>query len=385
MNAEPIKAMAIDGQASVPADCRGYYFDLAPVLAHCDLLRRHPDRAMVMCQHQVKLIAPGEVMLPRDQGFFLVILNHTGPAADALANEVNLALLALFFGTDALDGIAALFHPVTHGQLLEAGVSAALPPSAAAKPVAADPAMRIWQGADLKSGILPMHNLQREGASIYMCGPVGKRAGRTAFGSAIFKDCDPKDRPALDAAMLEHGLGFARQIVPTKFVAAICCGVGFETLAWSRGRQTYLQALRKADVAANPLVIIRIEDVPPGTTSGRLAEMVGALRPLARRVFVQMPDCGVSLMTSGNIGAAGLCATLPDKASAPEIVRIATKLQRAGLVQQAVTCVDNMADDQAMTLLRSAGIRFAAARPDDSSIKLGGFALEGELSSAYAA
>ena len=157
------------------------------------------------------------------------------------------------------------------------------------------------RGGDLKSGFLPMLNLQREGPSIYMCGAVGKHAGRTVFGASVFRDCDPKTRPALDAAMLGYGLGFARQIVPTGFAAAICVGVSFETLAWSRGRQLYLQALRVAGTAENPFLIIRIRDVPPGTTTGRLAELVAMIRPVVRRVLGQLPDCEIGLMQSGCI------------------------------------------------------------------------------------
>jgi hypothetical protein len=214
-----------------------------------------------------------------------------------------------------------------------------------------------------------------------MCGAVGKRGGQTVFGASVFRDCDPKDRPALDAAILEYGLEFARQIVPTKFAAAICAGVSFETLAWSRGRQLYLQALRTAGMAGNPFLIIKIEDVPIGTTSARLAELVAMVRPFVRRVFVQLPDCEIGLMQSGHIGAAGLCITLPSSASPPIIVRLANQLSRAAMVQQALSCVDGMEGSQAIPLLRAAGIRFAAACPDDRSIQLGGFPLDAEYSS----
>jgi hypothetical protein len=372
-----------EGQAGISARCQGYHFDLEPIFVHCESLRRHPDRAILMCQHQVRLLAPGELMLARESGFYLIIQSCIGSAADALANEVNLALLALFFGTDSLNGISALFRPVAYGEMLEAGIAAALPAPipAAAKADESLLLMRFTQGRDLKSGFLPMLNLQREAPSIYMCGAVSKRGGQTVFGTSVFRDCDPKDRPALDVAMLEYGLGFARQIVPTKYAAAVCCGVSFETLAWSRGRQLYLQALRAAGMAANPFFIIKIEDVPLGTTSARLAELVAMVRPLVRRVFVQLPDCEIGLMQSGHIGAAGLCITLPPNASPPTIVRLANQLRRAAMVQQALSCVDGMEGGQALPLLRALGIRFAAACPDDRSIQLGGFPLEAECSS----
>jgi hypothetical protein len=119
----PDQGFAIgEDQAGISAGCLGYHFDLAPILAHCESLRRYPDGALVMCQHQVRLLAPGDLFLARDSGFYLIIQTCIGAAADALANEVNLALLSLFLGTDTLSGIAALFRPVAYGEMLEAGV-----------------------------------------------------------------------------------------------------------------------------------------------------------------------------------------------------------------------------------------------------------------------
>ena len=50
--------------------------------------------------------------------------------------------------------------------------------------------------------------------------------------------------------------------------------------------------------------------------------------------------------------------TLPPNASPTTVVRVANQVNRAALVQRAVSCVDGMPGDMAVPLLRAAGIRF---------------------------
>jgi hypothetical protein len=372
------QTMAIDGRPAIDPHCAAYYFDLAPVLERCEGMRRNPERMRLMCRNHIRLLAPAELMIPRDGGFYLVMQTRNGAAADALAKEISTALLELFFGTDCFAGIASLFRAVSHGEMVEAGVGVTARP--AIHPVADDAGASLSSiplrpmghlASELKFGFLPMVNMQKEVPSIFLCGVVVRREGRLAFGPEALKGCDPKARPWVDIAALEYSLAFARQIVPTKFAAAICTSVSFETLAWSRGRQVYQNALRAADVADNPFVIVKIDDVPTGTPVSRLAEIVATVRPFVKRVFVRLPDSDIALTQGGYIGATGLCMALPPKASPPAIVRAATWLNRACAVQNAISCIEGADDEHAMPLLRAAGIRFVAGRADDRSIQRG--------------
>jgi hypothetical protein len=375
------QTMAIDGRPAIDPQCSAYYFDLAPVLERCEGMRRNPERMALMCRNHIRLLAPAELMIPRDGGFYLVMQTRNGASADALAKEISTALLELFFGTDCFAGIPSLFRAVTHGEMVEAGVGVTARPPASAMPLVAPETCAAPAGAvlrpvanlasELKFGFLPMVNMQNEVPSIFQCGVVGRREGRLAFGSEALKGCDPKARPWVDMAALDYSLDFARQIVPTRFAAAICTSVSFETLAWSRGRQVYQGALRAANVAENPFVIVKIDDVPPGTPASRLAEIVATVRPFVKRVFVRLPGSEIALTQGGYIGAAGLCLALPPKATPPAIVRGAAWLNRACAVQNAVSCVEGADGEHAMPLLRAAGIRFVAGRADDRSIQRG--------------
>jgi hypothetical protein len=384
--------LVLGGQAAVTAHCPAYYFDFVHIFERCEALRQHPERIALMCQNRVRAIALGELMLTREQGFFLIVQTRVGPAAEALANEISVALMQLFFGSDSLTGLAALFRALPYEEMCETGIAMPPPqPTAPAAQIAAgglqagisrspvrnpDPLEHLAQSTlpgfeGLKSGFLPMFNIQRESPSIYMCGAVGRRYGKMEFGPAALRCCSPKDRPSLDEAMLEYSVGFTRQIVPTKFTAAISTSVSYETLAWSRGRQLYQHALRALDAANNPFLVVKIDDVPPGTPASRLAEIVATVRPFVKRVVLHLPVCDVGLIQSGQIGAAALCATLPAYAKPPAIERFATWLNRTAMGQQALSCVDGIYDANALPLLRAAGIRFAAGCADEDSIHLG--------------
>lgn len=168
------------------------------------------------------------------------------------------------------------------------------------------------------------------------------------------------DRPSLDEAMLEHCLTMARKIASTKMIAAVATSVAFETLAWSRGRQLYQHALRRANAACNPFLIVKISDIPTGTPVTRLSEIVAMIRPFAKRVFLHVPDVDMHWPLSGNIGVSGLVATLPQKSTPAAAACISTRLVRLAVAQNALTCVEGADRTDAIGIIRAAGTRFAS-------------------------
>ena len=80
--------LVLNAQAAVARHCPAYYFDFIHVYGRCDSLRQYPERVALMCQNRVRTIAPGRLMLPRKQSFFLIVQTRLGAAADALASVV---------------------------------------------------------------------------------------------------------------------------------------------------------------------------------------------------------------------------------------------------------------------------------------------------------
>ena len=356
-----------------------FFFDFSAVLDRCEALRRNPERIVLMCQNQVRSLAPDELMIPRDKGFLLVVRTRFGDAAEALASEINAALHRRLFGSDHRPDTPPMFRPVRHGEVLEFGLVShsrrTLLTARSRRPVKpsqqpAPPAPPEW--TDFKPGLLPIFNLQQEAPPIYLSGPVSIRDGKYLFGGEALKFCHPQYRPSLDIAMLEFALNLLPYGTPAKQVSAVATSVSYETLAWLRSRRSYLDALRAAQIADNPHVIVKIDDVPRGTPVWRMTELVAMLKPVVKRIFVQLSDRDNSLARSSCIGAAGFCAAIGPQAELSEIANTASRLRNIATAQHAFSYVMGVDSAAALNVIRDAGIRLASKRPDPDGIYLGG-------------
>jgi hypothetical protein len=370
----------ISPDAPQALDCPVFYFDFAPVLARSAALRRNPERLALMCENCVKRLAPGGIMLAEDSGFFLVVQSAAGSAADALTHEINIALLELFFGADALaQSLGSICRKASLQEISDRGIalpaaaaSAAPVPARLVRPsqlemIEADPLARLAQGGvpgydGLSTGFVPLINLRSDIASLYLCGAVRRHEGKNLFGATALAGTAPQDRASLDEAMLEYSLGFARAMPPTKSAVAIIAPVNFETLAWSRGRQLYQKALRAADAVHNPFLLVKIEGVPSGTPAARLAEVVAMVRPFVRHVFLELPAWNPALLRGGLMGVSGFMTPLPPSDDLAVSGRTMAGLVQLATGQQAVACVTGIEGVNQLALARSAGVRFAARR-----------------------
>jgi hypothetical protein len=371
--------LSIDGDAAADPARPAYYFDFAPVLERSQALRRNPERAQLMCENCVRRLAPSDIMLAEDSGFFLIILSAEGHAAEALANEINIALLELFFGTDALNhNLGSICRKATLAEIESKGIVIPPPPKAADRTgqIEADPLARLAQGGlpgydGLTTGFAPLINLSRETSALFLSGAVRQKDGKTLFGMEALSGTDPRDRASLDEAMLEYSLSHARGVLPTRSATAIMTPVHYETLAWSRGRQLYQKALRHADAAGNPFLLVKIEGVPSGTPAARLTEVIAMVRPFVRRVFVELAEWDQNLVRGGMLGAAGYMATLAQSASLAMAGRTMSNLVQLAAAQQAVACIANIEGANHLALARSAGVRFAVRSTAGGVIQTG--------------
>src|ERR1700722_10787867 len=143
------------------------------------------------------------------------------------------------------------------------------------------------QGVELR--FFPVHDLRRDAVSTFFCAPVFVAAGADAIhGYRAFRDIGPRDLPYLDRAVLQHAVRFAHRLEAHAIAAAVGAPVNFETLTWAKGREIYIDALRAMDAAHSQTLIVKIDDIPPGTPDSRLAEAVAMLRHHAKRVFVHL-------------------------------------------------------------------------------------------------
>lgn len=362
-----------------------FYFDLAPALAQCDAgFVRNPERLQLLCERCIGRVAPNDLVLFQSTGFFLVVQSSGQDDGQATANAVNVALLKLLFGTDCLtpDQSATLYRTATPIELSNSGLAVDRPSpeqpesQPAAKGVsehahseefAHDSFARFVASgvagcADLAVEFAPVCDLRRGTTSTFFCTPVRADKDGPVIGAKALKGVDPRDRPWLDEAMLEHALEFAREIAKSDHVAAIGTSVSYETLAWSRGRRLYQNALRALDATTSPFLIVKIDDVPAGTPAMRIAEIVSTIRPFAKRIILQLPHTDVKPMETGIMGIAGFIAALPSDATFGAASHLAKSLVRTASAQKAFSCLAGVNSHRSLALARAAGIHFACGR-----------------------
>ncbi len=359
-----------------------YFFDLEPVLAHTrSALVRDAERLRAVCEQHLGALGASEVMMFSGSGFYLVVQSCLGTAALGLANRINLALLKLFFGTDSL--VPARLRTMFQRVMPTAATKARQrPQQLAAEPENEfdDPdtdsevpdmtpekraafvhlaAQGRLQEQNVELSFVPVHDLRRRRVTTFFCSPVSRAENSPrVYGYGAFEGMSRHDWPFVDRAILAYAIKFARRLASSGIVAAIGTSVNFETLAWSKGRKMYCQALRAVGVSEFPFLILKIEDVPAGILPGRLSDIVSAVHPLVKRVFVHLPDCETPTHQCGHLGTTGLVLSLPPKPSPIVAMGRAKWLVRACEAQNALSCIDRIDSDATLELVRLAGVRF---------------------------
>jgi hypothetical protein len=205
----------------------------------------------------------------------------------------------------------------------------------------------------------PVHDLLRGRSTTFFCTPAFCAGGAPVIrGYKAFQGVSQSELPYIDRAMLAHAMKFARRLAQSGVYTTIGAPVSFETLTWSRGREFYQEALRAAGVPDYPSIVLCINNLPRGITVSRLAELVGHLRPLAKRIFVHLAEPDSSLLASGYLGANGFVLSVPTRQSQPQTERVATWFARACEAQTALSCMDQIDNSDELGVVKRASVRF---------------------------
>lgn len=364
-----------------------YYFDLAPILERSgSAYIRNPERLQVICENGLGHLSESDMTLFDETGFYLIVGSCDGAQAEGLANRISVALLKLFFGTESLapDQLVPLFRKASPGEISQ-GASALAQRAAAIMHPPSDRATRapgtpgaksddgsardqfdqlasqgVYEPDRLSLCFMPAYDLKRGTPALFFCLPTTVDNGQIVQGHRAFASVAAQDMPFADEAILRHAVQFADRLLEGGNLIAVTAPISVETMSWSRGRSTYQSALRRIGIEGHPQVIPLIDDIAPGTPPSRIAEMLAALRPFARRVAIALPDCEVALENSGLLGAAGIIVAMPRRADTGTASRTASWLARACATQNAFSCITSINSEEALEAVKEAGIRFGA-------------------------
>jgi hypothetical protein len=377
-----------------------FFFDLDPFLERSgSLLSRDRDRLRSLCERQLEAISAGDTIVHAATGFYLIVQSATGDEATRIAERLNVALLKLFFGPDSLTAErSGTMYSLARAPQQNVSHSDAEAIEAAPGPVGigrhslhtpeprdayAELAMRgALPSQHVELSFAPVHDLVRGRSTTFFCMPAFCIAGAPVItGYRAFENVDKRELPYLDRAILAHALKFARRLGQAGVYTAVGVPVSFETLVASRGREIYREALRAAGVPDYPFVVLTIRDVPAGITASRLAEIVDSVRPLAKRVFVHLPDAETAPLNSGHLGADGFILSLSPRQTPAQIGRAADWLNHMCEIQTALSCIDQIESASALETVKAASIRFGQGavfgptefRADSSPIEIEAF------------
>ncbi|HEY4939978.1 MAG TPA: hypothetical protein VII56_01010 [Rhizomicrobium sp.] len=244
----------------------------------------------------------------------------------------------------------------------------------------------VLAGSNLELRFFPVYDVQRQSVAALFCTPMDVGAGVEAiYGHKAFHDFSVSDWAGIDCAILGHALGFAGRLTQNGIVAAVGASVSFTTLCDPNGRVAYREALRIAHAREQNNLVIKIEDVPPGTGGQRIAEIVSCVRALAPRVWVHLPGSEMPLAGHEQLRATGLVLSMPPRLPAHGMATEARWLARAAALQTALACMDHVDSASELDIVRTAGIRFVAGHALKRPALCAGTSPESIRASLYAA
>lgn len=204
---------------------------------------------------------------------------------------------------------------------------------------------------------IPVFDLRKRAASTFFCVPSRVSSNQNAFGYYLLQGLSDATLPEVDLELADAAIAYAARFDRDKVIAAIGTTVSYTTLADPRARAAYLAKLKSASFPNNPL-IVKIELIPPGTPTERLATVVGYVKSGGWRAFISVSDFRSRTWTSGAISATGIGTMLEPTDDAPTVRQKAQALLALCAAQGAVSFADGMVLREAVDTAVAEGIRF---------------------------
>ncbi len=206
----------------------------------------------------------------------------------------------------------------------------------------------------------PVWDVQRQVVSVFIARTCRTRPGRSPLWAY---DCledpeDPQQILAMDLHLIRDAVTTALELYENRFRFFLSVPVHFESLAVLGRRREMVATLQAIPAHMRAFMTYHLYGVPPGVPTGRLAEMVGTLRPYGRTTMVVVDPFSNDLPTLVAAGARVASVLLLPGLSAE---RARAELLRFGAVaaknrlSTSVEGVDSLAMER---LCEDAGINF---------------------------
>jgi hypothetical protein len=170
-----------------------------------------------------------------------------------------------------------------------------------------------------------------------------------------------------EIALLYAAHAYARRVHQAHKVCALGAGVSYETLGNFNSRIRYITALKSLALPPECPLLLKLEDVPPGTPLGKLAELISMLSVPYVRFIVQFKSpAAVPDRIDIRLGAAGIGCALPLHCDAVQTAAVMKKLGHALAEQKGFLFVEELETSVHVDLALVNGIRFGTGNGLDS-------------------
>ncbi|MFV3127760.1 hypothetical protein [Niveispirillum sp. KHB5.9] len=260
-------------------------------------------------------------------------------------------------------GSDMMLVPASLKQMLDDAAGRLGREAAAASAALDSSAPRVRQGekpSRIEVRYRPVWDVKQQVVSVFIARGCRLRGGLTLVWGydGLDNPEDPQQILAMDLQVIQEAVSEAVELYENRFRFFLSVPVHFESLAVLGRRREMVATLQSIPMHMRPFMTYHLYGVPAGVPTGRLAEMVGTLRPYGRTIMVVVDPNTNDLPTLAAAGARVACVLLPSGAATD---RHRAELQRFGAIaaknrlQTSVEGVDSLAME---SLCEDVGINY---------------------------
>ncbi|MGD0189868.1 MAG: hypothetical protein ABSD74_03910 [Rhizomicrobium sp.] len=210
----------------------------------------------------------------------------------------------------------------------------------------------------LKLALFPVWELRKSSSSLLFLLPWSSSGRAPIMGRRALEGVTDTLIADIETMLLHAAAACATRIQETEKVCAIGVGVSYATLAGFNTRIRYVTALQKIRVPPSSPIMLKIEQIPAGTPSSRIAELVAMLRFPNLRLVLEFQTLAAVRDLDVMIAAAGYGGPMPANADAALAHSLSEKLVQRATSQKGFAFVDRLDSVIHTSSAYSAGVRF---------------------------
>lgn len=206
----------------------------------------------------------------------------------------------------------------------------------------------------------PVWDMKRQVVSVYIARTCRSRPGRSPLWAYEGLDDpeDPQQILGMDLHLIQEAVAEALELYENRFRFFLSVPIHFESLAVLGRRREMVAALQAIPAHMRAYMAYHLYGAPAGVPTGRLAEMVGTLRPYGRTTMVVVDPTSADLPTLAAAGARMASVLLPPGSSADRCRTDVLRFGAAAAKNRLLTSIEGVDSFAMASLCEDAGINF---------------------------